>query len=294
MAMDVEYEEYSSTSSSKHHGWKLEVSRRHRETQEMEALEARIAAEYAKIDQGLSVGDLTAPRATRLIAAMDRSARLPGAIAHGPSRDHDRVMFLTYPDREGLCGALPTLRALEESARESQRDVAEDVDVDARDAKEKKNASSSSSSSSAALAKPKDPNRNTLASRLVDAMPLVRRVDARKEARGSLVAAETNGDGDGDGDGDGIFDTAVAAFPSRETRLETRLETRGTLVSSSSSSSSAFRRFKRPDRLVEYDYSVGVDRARDLTDAELHERAGAVTVDGDVPETAFRDLNQVD
>ena len=38
MAMDVEYEEYSSTSSSKHHGWKLEVSRRHRETQEMEAL----------------------------------------------------------------------------------------------------------------------------------------------------------------------------------------------------------------------------------------------------------------
>ena len=286
MAMDVEYEEYSSTSSSKHHGWKLEVSRRHRETQEMEALEARIAAEYAKIDQGLSVGDLTAPRATRLIAAMDRSARLPGAIAHGPSRDHDRVMFLTYPDREGLCGALPTLRALEESARESQRDVAEDVDVDARDAKEKKNASSSSSS--AALAKPKDPNRNTLASRLVDAMPLVRRIDARKEARGSLVAAETNGDGDG------IFDTAVAAFPSRETRLETRLETRGTLVSSSSSSSSAFRRFKRPDRLVEYDYSVGVDRARDLTDAELHERAGAVTVDGDVPETAFRDLNQVD
>ena len=280
MAMDVEYEEYSSTSSSKHHGWKLEVSRRHRETQEMEALEARIAAEYAKIDQGLSVGDLTAPRATRLIAAMDRSARLPGAIANGPSRDHDRVMFLTYPDREGLCGALPTLRALEESARESQRDVAEDVDVDARDAKEKKNASSSSSS--AALAKPKDPNRNTLASRLVDAMPLVRRIDARKEARGSLVAAETNGDGDGDG----IFDTAVAAFPSRETRLETR----GTLVSSSSS----FRRFKRPDRLVEYDYSVGVDRARDLTDAELHERAGAVTVDGDVPETAFRDLNQVD
>jgi hypothetical protein len=138
MAMDVEYEEYSSTSSSKHHGWKLEVSRRHRETQEMEALEARIAAEYAKIDHGISVGDLTAPRATNLIKEMDRSARLPGAIANGPLNDHEGVvMFLTYPDREGLCGALPTLQTLEESERESRRDAAED-EKNARDAKEKK------------------------------------------------------------------------------------------------------------------------------------------------------------
>ena len=41
MAMEVEYEEFASTSSSKHHGWKLEVSRQHRERREMEALEAR-------------------------------------------------------------------------------------------------------------------------------------------------------------------------------------------------------------------------------------------------------------
>lgn len=40
MAMEVEYEEYASTSSSKHHGWKLEVSRQHKERREMEALEA--------------------------------------------------------------------------------------------------------------------------------------------------------------------------------------------------------------------------------------------------------------
>ena len=51
---------------------------------------------------------------------------------------------------------------------------------------------------------------------------------------------------------------------------------------------------RRPDRLVEYDFSIGVDRARELTDAELHERAGAVNRYGEVAETAFRDLNQVD
>ena len=54
------------------------------------------------------------------------------------------------------------------------------------------------------------------------------------------------------------------------------------------------RPLNRPDRLVEYDYAVGVDRARELTDAELHEMKGAVTNEGDVPDTAFRDLNQVD
>ena len=91
MAMDVEYEEYSTTSSSKHHGWKLEVSRRHRETSEMETLESRIAEEYAKIDQGLSVGDLTAPRAARLVAEMDRSARL---IANRDDTN-ERVMYIT-------------------------------------------------------------------------------------------------------------------------------------------------------------------------------------------------------
>ena len=287
MAMDVEYEEYSSTSSSKHHGWKLEVSRRHRETQEMEALEARIAAEYAKIDHGISVGDLTAPRATNLIKEMDRSARLPGAIANGPSNDHEGVvMFLTYPDREGLCGALPTLQTLEESERESRRDAAED-EKNARVAKEKKNAPS------AALAEQKDQHRKTLASRLVDAMPLVRRVtqdpNAASEARPERLVAAAEPNGDGDGDGDGVFDTAVSAFPSS---LSTRLKSpRGPLVGTASCAS---RPLNRPDRLVEYDYAVGVDRARELTDAELHEMKGAVTNEGDVPDTAFRDLNQVD
>ena len=42
MAMEVDYEEYASTSSSKHHGWKVEVSRRHKERREMEALEVRV------------------------------------------------------------------------------------------------------------------------------------------------------------------------------------------------------------------------------------------------------------
>ena len=55
-----------------------------------------------------------------------------------------------------------------------------------------------------------------------------------------------------------------------------------------------FAHTRRPDRLVEYDFSIGVDRARELTDAELNERAGAVNRDGEVAETAFRDLNRVD
>ena len=29
MAMDVEYEEYAATTSSKHHGWKVQVSQQH-------------------------------------------------------------------------------------------------------------------------------------------------------------------------------------------------------------------------------------------------------------------------
>jgi len=126
----------------------------------------------------------------------------------------------------------------------------------------------------------------------VDAMPLVRRVardpNAASEARPErlVAAAEPNGDGDGDGI---RRDVAVSAFPSRET---TRLKSpRGTLVGTASCVS---RHLNRPDRLVEYDYFVGVDRARELTDAELHEMKGAVTNEGDVPDTAFRDLNQVD
>ena len=41
-AMEVEYEEYASTSTSKHHGWKLEVSRQHRERRELEDIEVRV------------------------------------------------------------------------------------------------------------------------------------------------------------------------------------------------------------------------------------------------------------
>ena len=51
MAMEVEYEEFASTSSSKHHGWKLEVSRQHKERREMEALEAGLGK-----GNGTSVG----------------------------------------------------------------------------------------------------------------------------------------------------------------------------------------------------------------------------------------------
>ena len=90
MAMDVEYEEYASTTSSKHHGWKVETSRRHVERRELEDLEAKIAAAYARIDAGDTVADLTAPAAVKRIKDMDR-------LGIG----HDVGMYLAYPERRG-------------------------------------------------------------------------------------------------------------------------------------------------------------------------------------------------
>lgn len=290
MAMDVEYEEYSTTSSSKHHGWKLEVSRRHRDLSEMETLESRIAEEYAKIDHGISVGDLTAPRAARLVAEMDRSKRL---IANENPIDTHRH-YITYPDREGLCGALPSLAssALEPNEREGERAAFPDgVPEIAKEVKNAKDAPPFAPIRSALLETHHTPDmvssvslfekRKILASRLADAMPLVRRNDAnvkndaigdrspRDDSRavGALVASgERRADG-----------SARASVSAAETKVR-----------------ELFAHTRRPDRLVEYDFSIGVDRARELTDAELHERAGAVNRDGEVAETAFRDLNRVD
>ena len=261
MAMDVEYEEYSTTSSSKHHGWKLEVSRRHRETSEMETLESRIAEEYAKIDQGLSVGDLTAPRAARLVAEMDRSARL---IANRDNTN-ERVMYITYPDREGLCGALPSLALASSALAPNEREG------------EVKNASLKDTSSALVETDPPDPpdrvsvssSLKSLASRLADAMPLVR------------VNTKTN------------TKTQIDGSPCDDSRRGARDLCR--VVSPTAPAlATGSNRLSRPNRLVEYDFSIGVDRARELTDAELHERAGAVNRYGEVAETAFRDLNQVD
>ena len=88
--MDVEYEEYAATTSSKHHGWKVQVSQQHVERRELEDLEAKIAAVYAQIDAGDSVADLTAPAAVKRIKDMDR-------LGIG----HDVGMYLTYPERRG-------------------------------------------------------------------------------------------------------------------------------------------------------------------------------------------------
>ena len=294
MAMDVEYEEYSTTSSSKHHGWKLEVSRRHRDLSEMETLESRIAEEYAKIDHGISVGDLTAPRAARLVAEMDRSKRL---IANENPIDTHRH-YITYPDREGLCGALPSLAssALEPNdAIEGERAAFPDgVPGDAKEVKNAKDAIPFAPIRSALLETHHTPDmvssvsffekRKSLASRLADAMPLVvRRNDAnvKNDAIGDrsraiddsrAVASHLVASGERRADG-----SARASVSAAETKVR-----------------ELFAHTRRPDRLVEYDFSIGVDRARELTDAELHERAGAVNRDGEVAETAFRDLNRVD
>ena len=263
MAMDVEYEEYSTTSSSKHHGWKLEVSRRHRETSEMETLESRIAEEYAKIDQGLSVGDLTAPRAARLVAEMDRSARL---IANRDNTN-ERVMYITYPDREGLCGALPSLALASSALAPNEREG------------EVKNASLKDTASALVETDTPDPpdrvsvssSLKSLASRLADAMPLVR-VNTKTN-----ITKTTQ------------IDKSPCVDDSRRGQKALVASVSPTVPAPATGAPA-----RRPDRLVEYDFSIGVDRARELTDAELHERAGAVNRYGEVAETAFRDLNQVD
>ena len=285
--MDVEYEEYSTTSSSKHHGWKLEVSRRHRETSEMETLESRIAEEYAKIDHGISVGDLTAPRAARLVAEMDRSKRL---ITNGHVDTHRH--YITYPDREGLCGALPSLAssALEPNEREGERTNAFPDGVPS--AKEVKNAKDAPlfAPASALLETHHTQNdrvsvssRKSLASRLANAMPLVRRNETNVKTqiyrdRSHLIA----------------IDDSRIAVGALVASGERRAASARASVSAAAKVRELFAHTRRPDRLVEYDFSIGVDRARELTDAELHERAGAVNRDGEVAETAFRDLNRVD
>ena len=287
MAMDVEYEEYSTTSSSKHHGWKLEVSRRHRETSEMETLESRIAEEYAKIDHGISVGDLTAPRAARLVAEMDRSKRLIGLNGHIDTHRH----YITYPDREGLCGALPSLAssALEPNEREGERTNAFPTSG-VPSAKEVKNAKDKDAPPfapvSALLETHHTPDRvsvscsrKSLASRLADAMPLVRR-NERQNVKTQIGDRSPRDDS-----------RAVGALVASGER---RAASARASVSAAAKVRELFAHTRRPDRLVEYDFSIGVDRARELTDAELHERAGAVNRDGEVAETAFRDLNRVD
>ena len=297
MAMDVEYEEYSTTSSSKHHGWKLEVSRRHRETSEMETLESRIAEEYAKIDHGISVGDLTAPRAARLVAEMDRSKRL---ISPNGEIDTHRHTYITYPDREGLCGALPSLASsnLLEPNDAVERERAAFPDGVPGDAKDSvKNAKDAppfgASPVSALLETHHTPDtvssvsffekRKSLASRLADAMPLVRR-------------NETNVKNDAIGDRSRAIDDSRAVASHLVASGERRADgsARASVSAAETKVRELFAHTRRPDRLVEYDFSIGVDRARELTDAELHERAGAVNRDGEVAETAFRDLNRVD
>ena len=296
MAMDVEYEEYSTTSSSKHHGWKLEVSRRHRETSEMETLESRIAEEYAKIDHGISVGDLTAPRAARLVAEMDRSKRL---ISPNGEIDTHHRHYITYPDREGLCGALPSLAssALEPNdAVERERAAFPDgVPGDAKDSvKNAKDAPPFGASPVSALLETHHTpdtvssvsffeKRKSLASRLADAMPLVRR-------------NETNVKNDAIGDRSRAIDDSRAVASHLVASGERRADgsARASVSAAETKVRELFAHTRRPDRLVEYDFSIGVDRARELTDAELHERAGAVNRDGEVAETAFRDLNRVD
>jgi hypothetical protein len=70
MAMEVEYEEFASTSSSKHHGWKLEVSRQHKEKREMEALEVGVR------------GDLICQKKKHSSSCASRSLSSPHAPPH--------------------------------------------------------------------------------------------------------------------------------------------------------------------------------------------------------------------
>ena len=56
--LEVEYEEYASTSSSKHHGYKTEVSEGNKRVRELDDIESALAKIYAEIDCGDQVADI--------------------------------------------------------------------------------------------------------------------------------------------------------------------------------------------------------------------------------------------
>jgi|TARA_B110000977_G_scaffold201576_3_gene296972 hypothetical protein len=261
MAMEVNYEEYSSTSSSKHHGWKVEISRRHQERQEMEALEEEIANKYARIDCGLSVGDLTCPRSVKLIKEMDR-------LRIGPSSE---PRYVTYPELQGLCDSdtVPsTVQMLENASDKSAED-------------------SNTNQSRRHLEKVKDSQKTTarrlVTEKLIASMPLVRVGGAGKlDGQNTLHEAPLTGSTT-------LADGTAVVLASDMSRSMTELSKQTSSLTLGSNTSALQ---TRPERLVQYDMTIGVDPKKAPTDAELD--AEKIDDTGQVSDVAYRDLEQLD
>ena len=86
--LQVDYEEYASTSSSKHHGYKTEVSERNKHIRELEDIEHALAKIYAEIDCGDQVADL--------IGGKDVQKRIKELDRRGKTMKGEK--YLTYPE----------------------------------------------------------------------------------------------------------------------------------------------------------------------------------------------------
>ncbi|CAL6445363.1 unnamed protein product [Bathycoccus prasinos] len=86
--LQVDYEEYASTSSSKHHGYKAEVSERNKHIRELEDIELALAKIYAEIDCGDQVADL--------IGGKDVQKRIKELDRRGKTMKGEK--YLTYPE----------------------------------------------------------------------------------------------------------------------------------------------------------------------------------------------------
>tara|TARA_B100000405_G_scaffold39797_1_gene26712 strand:+ start:2697 stop:3479 length:783 start_codon:yes stop_codon:yes gene_type:complete len=86
--LEVEYEEYASTSSSKHHGYKTEVSEGNKRVRELDDIESALAKIYAEIDCGDQVADI--------IGGKDVQKRIEDLDRRGKTNGGEK--YLTYPE----------------------------------------------------------------------------------------------------------------------------------------------------------------------------------------------------
>lgn len=255
MAMEVTYEDYSTTSTSKHHGWRVEVSRRHKERQEMDALEVEIANEYARIDCGVSVGDLTCPNATKRIVEMDR-------LQIGASTE---PRYVTYPELQGLCDVLD-VDFLNIDGPENAAMIDQGSDQGSKHALQNSSR-----------------GRRALNEKRIARMPLVR-VGPDGNSSGEIDAAHATPVEAWERNNKAVvLGTGGDAV---------RGSTRGSNASSNNSSNVLAFPTQRPPRVVEYDVSIGVERKKELSDDELD--ADMVNDQGHVSDVAYRDLEQLD
>jgi hypothetical protein len=86
--LQVDYEEYASTSSSKHHGYKTQVSELNKQIRELDDIESALAKIYGEIDCGDQVADL--------IGGEEVQKRIRDSDRRGKTNGGEK--YLTYPE----------------------------------------------------------------------------------------------------------------------------------------------------------------------------------------------------